>query len=135
MALEDQIDRLNVNIENLIAALGKAPGWTPAAAAQAAAPATPTPAKAPKNSPKTSQPPAAETASQPPVAASPAPVAAEAATITKDQTKLAIVALIKKDGNQTRATEVLAKHGATNLSTLAPEHYAAVHAEATKLVA
>ena len=68
-----------------------------------------------------------------PAAAAPAPAAPAPApaapTIRVDEVRAAIAALAKTD--RARALAILEKHGASTVSLLTPESYAAVLAEAT----
>ena len=64
-----------------------------------------------------------------PAAPAPAAPAPAAPTITVDEVRAAIAALAKTD--RARALAILEKHGASTVSLLKPESYAAVLAEVT----
>ena len=114
------IDALNnltaaFTAENTIA---RAAARKPRAVKEEAAPAAAAPAPA-----------APAPAAPAPAAPAPAAPAPAAPTITVDEVRAAMAALAKTD--RARALAILEKHGASTVSLLKPESYAAVLAEVT----
>lgn len=126
MSIESTLERIATALE-AIAGKSTAPAPAPEQPTETA------PAKrGPGRPPKAVAAPAAEPA---PAVEAPAAVSTPTASpvgtssVTKEQTQNALVALIKANKRDT-VVKILGEHGATSVSALAPEHFAAVHAKA-----
>ena len=92
----------------------------------------------PASKPRAAKPASAPAASEPTVVAATAtptaaPVAASTPAVTREQIANGVTALIN-GGKREAVAAILKEHGASNISTIKPEHYASVHAKLTAAV-